>query len=156
MNRRGPRVRWVAAAALVAAVGCDRTPSGPAVTITTATGEEALVSVEIADSPDERRTGLMYRTDLEPDEGMLFLFEEEGDRTFWMKNTPTPLDMIFIGTDGRIVGIREDTEPYSERPVGVDRPSRAVLEVPTGFVARHDIEAGDRVTYHGVDSPLAP
>lgn len=157
MNRRLRRIRpWVMVAALATVVACDRGPSDPTVALRTSEGREVLASVEIADTPDERRAGLMYRTDLGPDEGMLFLFEQEGDRSFWMKNTPTSLDIFFIGADRRIVGIRKNTEPYSEKPIRVDAPSQAVLEVPAGFAERHGIEPGARVEYRNVESPLLP
>ena len=128
-------------------------PAAPSVSIDT--GEKTVrVTVEIADEPEERTLGLMYRTDLAPDEGMLFLFPEERERSFWMKNTPTSLDILYVSTDGEIVGIAEHTKPYSVDPIPSGAPSERVLEVPAGFVERHGVAVGDRITYHAVpESP---
>ena len=112
--------------------------------------------VDVADTPQARSLGLMYRTDLAPDQGMIFFFERDEDHRFWMKNTPLSLDMIFISADGRIVGIQVDAEPFSLKPLGVGAPSRAVLEVRAGFARAHGIKPGDRVTYRGIRSALRP
>lgn len=104
--------------------------------------------VEIADEPEERRTGLMYRKHLPPDRGMLFDHGEELVVRMWMKNTYIPLDMLFIGADGRIRRIAADTTPHSEQIISSMVPVRAVLEVPGGTAARLDIRVGDRVDHH--------
>jgi len=103
------------------------------------------VAVEIVSTPEAVTRGLMYRTELPEGRGMLFVFGEEKDHRFWMKNTLIPLDMIFIGADGVIVGIHRDAVPLSTATVGVGRPSRWVLEVPGGWSARHGVEAGQQV-----------
>ncbi len=105
------------------------------------------VQVEIADTPDTRARGLMYRRDLPADAGMLFIFTTESQQQFWMKNTPLPLDMIFIDKGRRIVGIVPETRPFTTNPLGVDAPSQYVLEVNGGFCARHGIQAGDIVDF---------
>jgi uncharacterized membrane protein (UPF0127 family) len=87
----------------------------------------------------------MYRSELADGHGMLFVFPEESDHRFWMKNTLIPLDMIFIGADGTIVGIHRDATPLSTAPVGVGRPSRYVLEVPGGWTGRTGVAPGQRV-----------
>jgi uncharacterized membrane protein (UPF0127 family) len=87
----------------------------------------------------------MYRTELADGRGMLFVFPEEQDHRFWMKNTLIPLDMIFIGADGVIVGIHRDATPLSTATVGVGHPSRWVLEVPGGWSARRGVAPGQRV-----------
>lgn len=91
----------------------------------------------------------MYREKLEDGHGMLFAFDDETDRSFWMKNTIIPLDMIFIGGDRTIVGVRANTTPLSLAPVSVGRPSRWVLEVAGGYAARAGIATGDRVLLPG-------
>ena len=117
-------------------------------------GAPVTVPVEVAGTPEARTRGLMYRRDLRADAGMLFVFPTEGPQSFWMKNTPLPLDMIFIGADRRIVGIVADTTPFSLTPRGVDAPSQYVLEVHAGFAAQHGIRAGDRVEFRSVPAPV--
>jgi len=87
----------------------------------------------------------MYRRDLAPDAGMLFVFPREMPQRFWMKNTPLPLDMVFIGRDRHVVGIVADTRPFSTNPLGVAAPSQFVLELHAGFCARHGINTGAAV-----------
>lgn len=112
------------------------------------------VSVEIADTPDKRATGLMYRRDLAPDAGMLFLFPTAVPQKFWMKNTPLSLDMIFIGPTRRIVGIVADTKPFTTNPLGPDEPSQYVLEVNAGFAAKYGLAVGDAVEFVRVPSAV--
>jgi uncharacterized membrane protein (UPF0127 family) len=103
------------------------------------------VRVEVVSTPEALAHGLMYRSELADGHGMLFVFPEESDHRFWMKNTLIPLDMIFIGADGTIVGIHRDATPLSTAPVGVGRPSRYVLEVPGGWTGRTGVAPGQRV-----------
>jgi uncharacterized membrane protein (UPF0127 family) len=110
-------------------------------------GGDVAVRVEIADTPERRNLGLMYRRELAEDAGMLFVFDESTTLSFWMKNTHLPLDMIFIGEDRRIVGIVKDAVPYTTTPRSVGVPSRYVLEVNAGFSDRHRLARGDRVTF---------
>ncbi len=108
--------------------------AGPAVIIN---GE--TITVEIADSPEEREQGLMFRESLCSTCGMLFIFPEENIQTFWMKNTKIPLDMIFISKDFRIVDITQ-AEPCTKDPcVRYTSQDQAlyVLEVPQGFSTAH-------------------
>ncbi len=102
---------------------------------------------ELADTPELQAKGLMFRTDLGPDEAMLFPNEEPTARSFWMKNTPIPLDIIFVGLDGRIANIAALAEPYSEDPVYSIGSTSAVLEIAGGRAEELGIEAGDRVTW---------
>ena len=140
-------------AALVAA-GCqDRRP---AVELRASNRPRATVYVEIADTADTQSRGLMYRTRLDPDRGMLFVFDEEKPHAFWMKNTPIPLDMIFVSRDGRIVGIRPNAEPFSLAPIDVGAASRTVLEVNGGYAAAHGLAVGDRVAYRNIGSTKLP
>ena len=109
----------------------------------------AAVRVELALTPARRELGLMYRNHLDENAGMLFVFPAPSRLTFWMKNTEIPLDMIFAGPSGIVVGIVANAEPYSERPVGPDAPALYVLEVNGGFCARHGVRAGDRMSFVG-------
>src|SRR5690606_26135924 len=96
---------------------------------------------------DERNIGLMHRSYLAPDRGMLFDFQTESREAFWMRNTFIPLDMIFIHSDGEIEMIAENTVPHSERPVGPRAPIQAVLELAGGTAARLGIKRGDIVRH---------
>lgn len=102
---------------------------------------------ELANTPELQAKGLMFRTELGPDEAMLFPNEEPTARSFWMKNTPIPLDIIFVGLDGRIANIAAMAEPYSEDPVYSIGSTSAVLEIAGGRAEELGIEAGDRVTW---------
>lgn len=118
------------------------------VTIQTTT-DSFPITVEIADTTEEQMIGLMYRETLEENHGMLFIFPDEKERVFWMKNTLIPLDMIFIDKNGVIVDIIEDVQPCIADPC--ERyPSAAlamyVLEVNAGFVERNGISIGNLVS----------
>lgn len=104
-------------------------------------------SVEIADDPAEQARGLMFRPSLPADAGMLFIFDPPRPASFWMRNTMIPLDMIFIGDDGKVVNVAERTIPYSEASQNSDGPVRAVLEVNGGEAARLGIGPGTAVRH---------
>lgn len=122
----------------------------PKVTITTQDGRQIGFVVEIADTPSKRELGLQYRRDLAADRGMIFLFPSELQHSFWMKNTPLPLDMIFINRGGKIAGIVEQTVPFSLDPRSVGAPSQFVLEINGGLSKRHGIKTGDSVRFDGI------
>ena len=103
--------------------------------------------VELAASPQAQARGLMFREELGDDEGMLFPSDPPQPRSFWMKNTPLSLDIIFIGTDGRITNIAADTVPYSLASVTSDGFASAVLELRAGRAKELGIVPGDRVVY---------
>ena len=115
-------------------------------------GGDVPVAVEIADTPQKRALGLMYRKELAPEAGMLFLFDASDHLTFWMKNTVLPLDMIFITDDKHVLGIVKNAAPFTTTSRGVEGKSRYVLEVNAGFTDRHGVRAGDAVTFEGVPS----
>lgn len=101
---------------------------------------------EVAASAQEQARGLMFRTELGPDEAMIF--PRDGDiASFWMKNTPLPLDIIFIGADRKIINIAARTTPYSLDSVSAQGPTSAVLEIAGGRAEELGIEAGDRVEW---------
>lgn len=116
-------------------------------------GEPLRVSVEIADTPQKRSFGLMYRRDLPESHGMLFLFPREEPLSFWMKNTPLPLDIVFINTAHTIVSIAQNTTPFSEKPLPSGSPAQFVLEVNGGFCQRQGVTAGDRVDLPAIALP---
>jgi uncharacterized membrane protein (UPF0127 family) len=102
-------------------------------------------NVEVAADSESRMRGLMFRTRLPADAGMLFDFPDDHFRAFWMKNTPLPLDMVFIRADGTISSISPDAKPMSEEPITSREPVRAVLEINAGRAAALDIRPGEKV-----------
>jgi hypothetical protein len=118
------------------------TPATAANTIPLSIGEHVL-QVELATTPAERTQGLMFREDLPPNGGMLFVFPSSLPRAFWMKNTPLPLSIAFLDEEGRILNI-EQMEPLNEGPrYRSAGPARYALEVHQGWFAARGIEAGD-------------
>jgi uncharacterized membrane protein (UPF0127 family) len=124
--------------------------SDPRVVVSTKSGKEYAARVEIADTPAKREMGLQYRRELADDQGMLFLFPAEEVLTFWMHNTPIPLDMIFIGADMKIAGIIHDAVPFSTTTRSVGLPSQFVLEIKGGLARGRGIEVGDRVRFEEI------
>jgi len=142
-----PRRQACAAVFALVLIACAR---GPCVAIVAPNGkEQAQVRVEVADTASERETGLMYRSHLDDDAGMIFVFGDPARLSFWMKNTEIPLDMIFADADGKIVGIVADAAPYTLTPRTADADASYVLEVNGGFCARHHIAAGDKLVFSG-------
>lgn len=125
-------------------MACAATPQ-PEVLLYPQKGTAVRVNVEIADTHEKRSLGLMYRREMPESHGMLFLFPRQEPQSFWMKNTPLPLDIIFIDTSLTIVSIARNTTPYSEKPLPSAKPAQFVLEVNGGFCQRHGIAVGDRV-----------
>jgi uncharacterized membrane protein (UPF0127 family) len=162
-------MRWLAAFA-VFALGCaasGRSPGsaksdptakgykGPklpqgSVTLHDAYGGAHRLSVELAGDDASRERGLMWRSQLAPGTGMLFVFPEDENHSFWMKNTLIPLDMLFLADDGRVVGIVENAEPQSLDPRGVGQLSRFVLEVPGGWTAKNGVRPGSPAEIEGI------
>jgi len=124
-------------------------PAGPYVTIDAGAGK-VHVTVEVARTMEERRQGLMYRTEMAEHAGMVFLFDKDANHQFWMRNTLIPLDMIFITKDFKVAGIVHSAVPKSEQHRGVGKLSRYVLEVNGGYAKKMGITAGDSVTFHQI------
>ena len=139
---------WLAAILVVAGVvvagGSVRAASFQPLEIVTKSGVQVF-SVEVATTEEEKQTGLMYRKELADGKGMLFDFNPEQEVSMWMKNTYVSLDMIFIGANGRILRIAENTEPMSTKIISSRGPARAVLEVVAGTAQKYGIRPGDRV-----------
>lgn len=104
-------------------------------------------SVELADTPESRARGLMYRRSMPEDHGMLFDFGRVDMVSMWMRNTYIPLDMLFVRADGSIARIASDTEPLSERPISSGEPVLAVFEINAGIADRLGIAPGDRIVH---------
>ncbi|MFW5972677.1 MAG: DUF192 domain-containing protein [Bacteroidota bacterium] len=111
-------------------------------------GEEIVeIAIEIAETEVARTRGLMQRESLPERSGMLFIFDEEAPRSFWMANTPLSLDIVFADSDSQIVTIRKYTRPMSPQSVVSNDPSRFVVEVVAGFTDSHGILEGDRIRW---------
>jgi len=118
------------------------------VTIEKSDGFVLEVSTEIADSPEERMLGLMHRETLDQNSGMIFIFDDENFRNFWMKNTLIPLDIIYIDSNGVIVDI-VNAVPCEADPCPVypsSAPAKYVLEVNAGYTSERGVSVGDKVT----------
>ena len=109
--------------------------------------ESIKLDIEIADSEKERTQGLMYRHHLPEMAGMLFIFDRDEHRSFWMKNTFISLDIIYIHSSGEIVSIQKYTQPGSTYSVPSEKPSKYVLEVNAGFSDKYGIKPGDKIEY---------
>lgn len=115
--------------------------------ITNAAGNVHRFTVEVAATPQQQAQGLMFRTQMDADAGMIFPFPAPRFASFWMKNTVIPLDIIFVRADGTIANIAAKTEPYSTVPVSSDGDVAAVLELNGGRAAELGITAGSRVRW---------
>ena len=146
---------WAVVAALLLS-GCtgadgasDNAPSGldlAQVTIVDA-GRSHRFTVEVARTAEEQRQGLMFRTDMADDAGMIFPFAQPKIASFWMQNTLIPLDMLFIRADGSIDRIAENAVPESLEPVASGGEVVAVLELKGGTAARLGIDESARVRW---------
>lgn len=110
-------------------------------------GKRHAFRVELAKTREEQARGLMFRTAMGSDEGMIFPTDPPRPSSFWMKNTVLPLDIIFIGTDGRILNIAADTVPYSEQPIVSAGVTGGVLELNAGRAAELALAPGDKVEW---------
>ncbi|MDA3956991.1 DUF192 domain-containing protein [Oceanispirochaeta sp.] len=107
---------------------------------------DSNIRVELADSQESRRQGLMNRSSLPLNEGMLFVFEEEQKISFWMKDTSIPLSIAYINKAGIIREIHE-LKPYSQKSVQSRGSVLYALEVNQGFFEKHHITVGDKVYF---------
>ena len=112
-------------------------------------GASYEVSAEVVTTPEDQATGMMYRTELDENAGMLFVFDSQRYLSFWMKNTLIPLDMIFINSDKEIVDINHNATPRSTNSFAAAAPALYVLEVNGGYCTERNIQIGDRVDITG-------
>lgn len=113
--------------------------------LTTSSGQ-IPIQVEIADTDREQARGLMFREKLKEGSGMLFVFEKELPRGFWMKNTLIPLDIVFFDRDKKVVSFIEKMEPCAEDPCPFydsEKPVMYALELPAGAIERYGIKTGN-------------
>lgn len=122
------------------------------ITFTDAEGDSiTTIKAAVADDPGERNEGLMNVSNLPPDGGMLFIFENEESRSFWMANTPLSLDIMFVNSDYEIVRIHRNTEAFSEKNLSSGKPAQYVVETNGGFSVSHDIREGMRISVSGLE-----
>ncbi|RNL85636.1 DUF192 domain-containing protein [Sinomicrobium pectinilyticum] len=105
------------------------------------------LEIEIADDEYKIQTGLMYRTAMKENRGMLFIFEDEEPRYFYMKNTNIPLDIIYFDSDKKIVSIRANAEPLNEKSLPSGEPARYVLEINAGLAEKWGLQTGDYMNF---------
>lgn len=143
----------------VALFGCYSSPSVGSLPVQTSQAQtlpitayttinDQTIQLEVATTPQQQARGLMFRTSLEPDRGMLFLFQPPRRTSFWMKNTLIPLDMIFLN-QGKVVDIIANVPPCEDDPCPTYGPGDilvdSVLELPAGRAAELGLETGDRL-----------
>lgn len=105
------------------------------------------IEIEIADNEYETQTGLMYRTKLGMNQGMLFIFPDVSYRSFYMKNTKIPLDIIYIAEDKTIVSFQKNAKPLDETSLPSDAPAKYVLEINGGLSDEWQLEVGDKIDF---------
>jgi uncharacterized membrane protein (UPF0127 family) len=106
------------------------------------------LDIEIADDEYTTQTGLMYRSSMANNQGMLFVFPDTDFRSFYMKNTEIPLDIIFIAEDRTIVSIQKNAQPMSELPLPSNAPAKYVLEVNAGLSDEWGLNQGDNIQFY--------
>ena len=153
-------VSWLFVPAVVAMMTCAACAATPPAPATPADAPTVLLnghpfSVEIADTPAAREHGLMDRTSMPIDHGMLFIFPDAEPRTFWMKNTLIPLDILYFDDAQRLVSVQEDVPPCRADPCPVYpsiAPARYVLELNAGVAAKLGVRNGDAITFSDLPS----
>jgi uncharacterized protein len=108
-------------------------------------GSPILLDIEIADDEAERTRGLMDRLSMPELAGMFFIFEDDQQRSFWMKNTYISLDIIYINSNKEIVSIQKYTQPQTTSSIPSEKPAKYVLEVNAGFTDKYGINPGDKI-----------
>ena len=155
-----------AALLIVLLAGCGMNATPPAATTTTKNDtasngprvtlpDGSVIPVELATDDPTRAQGLMFRDQLPPDRGMLFMFPQTGNYPFWMKNTLIPLDMIWIDEQKRIVHIAHDVPPCKADPCPSYDPAafaKYVLELAGGVAARHGLANGQALRFEAMDN----
>ncbi|MGD8427004.1 MAG: DUF192 domain-containing protein [Balneolaceae bacterium] len=106
----------------------------------------SVLNVAIADDESERSEGLMDVRNLPESKGMLFIFDHSEPRSFWMANTPLPLDIIFVNENFEIVRIHHNAQPFSEKSLPSGKPAKYVIETNGGYCVSHDIQEGMTVS----------
>jgi hypothetical protein len=143
MTIRTPKtLLWLAVA--LASMGCQAQSQPQDLPRITLNAGIHNITAELAVSPDERATGLMFRQSMPPNQGMLFVFEQAEQQCFWMKNTLIPLDVAFVADDGTVINI-EHMKPQTLDNHCSAKPVRMVLEMNDGWFARKGVSAGSKL-----------
>ncbi|MEA1972848.1 MAG: DUF192 domain-containing protein [Candidatus Cloacimonadota bacterium] len=108
----------------------------------------SIIDIEIVQNQDEITQGLMYRKSMRENSGMLFIFPDNQQRFFWMKNTYISLDIIYVDNDYKIVSITENTVPFSEDKIPSFKKAKYVVEVNAGFCKKNRITVGNKIDYN--------
>ena len=113
------------------------------------TSDSTLINLdlEIADTEFEIQTGLMYRNSMQNNQGMLFVFNDEQERSFYMKNTKIPLDLIYVDSDLKIVSFQKNAQPFKETSLPSNAPAKYVLEINAGLSDNWQLNVGDSLSY---------
>ena len=141
-----PALPWLGLVVALAASSAAAQEAVERLEIVTGSGAHPL-TVEVMRTEPARERGLMFRKSMPHDRGMLFDFKSERPVMMWMKNTYLPLDMIFIGRNGRVVNVAENAEPMSEAIIASDGPVYAVLEINAGEAQEFGVKPGDEVRH---------
>ncbi len=105
------------------------------------------IQIEVADTPDKTAQGLMYRSSMKENQGMLFIFPDEEERSFYMKNTRISLDLLFVNQNKEVVSITKYAVPFDLTSIPSNGPATYVVEVIGGFCNKYDIEPGDKIEF---------
>jgi uncharacterized membrane protein (UPF0127 family) len=165
ISHRGIWLGLIASVAIAAGVRAQDDTSEPtaaqsklptvALTIVTSDGKPHPFSVEFARTPREQQVGLEYRTSIPADGGMLFVWARPQVSAMWMQHCPVPEDMVFIGTDGKISSIAENTVPQSLAQISSNGVVEATLELQGGLTEKLGITVGDRVDSKALPTPTS-
>jgi uncharacterized protein len=109
------------------------------------------IDIEIADSEYERQLGLMFRTQMNEDQGMLFIFPYQSMQSFWMRNTKLSLDILFVNSQKKIVTIHKGTDILSDQSYPSTQPAVYVVEVIAGFTEKYNVKEGDSINWSTFD-----
>ncbi len=118
--------------------------------------ESTRYYLEVADESHELSRGLMHRFSMVEDMGMIFIFDTDSARSFWMRNTYLSLDMVFVTSEGVVDSFVENAEPRTDSPRRSDGPARFVIELNAGEVARMGLESGSTVVFEGLPPEVSP
>lgn len=149
-------VVFVLAAAGAQPATAQQTFAASTMAIETAGAAKFRFKIELAETQAQQAQGLMFRRQMAPDAGMLFIYPKPQVAAFWMKNTFIPLDMLFIAADGRIVHIHPNATPQSEATITTPQPVKAVLEINGGLAARLGVRVGDIARHAAFNNAATP